>query len=156
MSENAPRPGRRQIGGRGRSTSAFGDFESAGSSADGEEEEGFEEEDWEEDEECDHRREDEKSENEIDDQSGFSQPSPTSQRATFSFGANDARFSRNDWRRHGMVHLLACAFMNIFCLGVYGVLQERVITIPYESSKNDDESGTYYPDAIFTSSIFWC
>ena len=154
MSENAPRPGRRQIGGRGRSTSAFGDFESAGSSADGEEEEGFEEEDWEEDEECDHRREDEKSENEIDDQSGFSQPSPTSQRVTFSFGANDARFSRNDWRRHGMVHLLACAFMNIFCLGVYGVLQERVMTIPYESSKNDDESGTYYPDAIFTSSIF--
>ena len=28
------------------------------------------------------------------------------------------------------------------------------MTIPYESSKNDDESGTYYPDAIFTSSIF--
>jgi len=50
MSENAPRPGRRRIGGRGRSTSAFGDFESAGSSADGEEEEGFEEEGWEEDE----------------------------------------------------------------------------------------------------------
>ena len=78
MSENAPRPGRRRIGGRGRSTSAFGDFESAGSSADGEEEEGCEEEGWEEDEECDHRRlggaEDEKSENEIDDQSGFSQP----------------------------------------------------------------------------------
>ena len=44
--------------------------------------------------------------------------------------------------------------MNIFCLGVYGVLQERVMTIPYESNKNDDESGTYYPDAIFTSSIF--
>ena len=44
--------------------------------------------------------------------------------------------------------------MNIFCLGVYGVLQERVMTIPYESSKNNDEVGTQYPDAIFASSIF--
>jgi drug/metabolite transporter (DMT)-like permease len=100
---------------------------------------------------------DDENENEDDEANtwkDFSPPSPSSQRAAFSFGANDARFSRNDWRRHGMVHLLACAFMNIFCLGVYGVLQERVMTIPYESSKNDDESGTYYPDAIFTSSIF--
>ena len=48
----------------------------------------------------------------------------------------------------------ARAFMNIFCLGVYGVLQERVMTIPYESSKNNDELGTQYPDAIFASSIF--
>ena len=84
----------------------------------------------------------------------FSPASPSSQSATFSFGANDARFHRNDWRRHGIVHLLACAFMNIFCLGVYGVLQERVMTIPYESSKNNDEVGTQYPDAIFASSIF--
>ena len=97
--------------------------------------------------------EDENTEN-FNNWKDFSPASPSSQRATFSFGANDTRFHRNDWRRHGIVHLLACAFMNIFCLGVYGVLQERVMTIPYESSKNNDEVGTQYPDAIFASSIF--
>ena len=111
--------------------------------------------------------EDENTEN-FNNWKDFSPASPSSQRATFSFGANDTRFHRNDWRRHGIVHLLACAcvfarsafrvlacaFMNIFCLGVYGVLQEPVMTIPYESSKNNDELGTQYPDAIFASSIF--
>ena len=54
----------------------------------------------------------------------------------------------------GLYTCSLCQFMNIFCLGVYGVLQERVMTIPYESSKNNDELGTQYPDAIFASSIF--
>ena len=54
-------------------------------------------------------------------------------RLSVCFGANDRRFRETDWRRYGAVHLLACAMANIVTLGVYGVLQQRIMTIPYSS-----------------------
>ena len=44
---------------------------------------------------------------------------------------------------------MTCAMANIVTLGVYGVLQQRIMTIPYSSVGKEG-----YPDAIFTSSIF--
>lgn len=70
-------------------------------------------------------------------------------RLSVCFGANDRRFRETDWRRYGAVHLLTCAMANIVTLGVYGVLQQRIMTIPYSSGGKEG-----YQDAIFTSSIF--
>jgi len=80
-------------------------------------------------------------ENENDDGDGYIEPKTPRM--------YDLRFGINDWRRFGAVHLFACALFNIFTLGVYGVLQERIMTIPYESNEPD-----IYADAVFESSIF--
>jgi len=72
---------------------------------------------------------------------------PKTPRITMS--ENDMRFAINDWRRFGVIHLFACALFNIITLGVYGVLQEKIMTIPYESKDVDK-----YPEAVFSSSIF--
>ena len=51
------------------------------------------------------------------------------------------------------MHLRLAACEHFLFRRVRG-LQERVMTIPYESSKNNDELGTQYPDAIFAVR-FW-
>ena len=63
-------------------------------------------------------------------------------------GAKDLRFKETDWRRFGALHLLACALATICTLGVYGILQQRIMTIPY-GGDDASEGGD-----IFTSSIF--
>ena len=63
-------------------------------------------------------------------------------------GAKDLRFKETDWRRFGVLHLLACALATICTLGVYGILQQRIMTIPY-GGDDASEGGD-----IFTSSIF--
>jgi drug/metabolite transporter (DMT)-like permease len=49
------------------------------------------------------------------------------------------------------LHLLACAMVNVIALGAYGVLQQRIMTIPYRGFV--DEEGNEV-SAVFTSSIF--
>jgi hypothetical protein len=88
----------------------------------------------------------ERNENNIIDTDWNNEPPKTPK---ISMSENDMRFAINDWRRFGVVHLFACTLFNIITLGVYGVLQEKIMTIPYESRESDK-----YPDAVFTSSIF--
>jgi hypothetical protein len=68
-----------------------------------------------------------------------------------NLGVNDRRFDEKDWRRNGVLHLLACAAVNVIALGAYGVLQQRIMTIPYGGFV--DEEGNEV-SAVFTSSIF--
>jgi drug/metabolite transporter (DMT)-like permease len=68
-----------------------------------------------------------------------------------NLGVNDRRFDEKDWRRNGVLHLLACAMVNVIALGAYGVLQQRIMTIPYRGFV--DEEGNEV-SAVFTSSIF--
>ena len=68
-----------------------------------------------------------------------------------NLGVNDRRFDEKDWRRNGVLHLLACATANVISLGAYGVLQQRIMTIPYGGFV--DEEGNEV-SAVFTSSIF--
>jgi len=68
-----------------------------------------------------------------------------------NLGVNDRRFDEKDWRRNGVLHLLACAVVNVIALGAYGVLQQRIMTIPYGGFV--DEEGNEV-SAVFTSSIF--
>jgi solute carrier family 35 (adenosine 3'-phospho 5'-phosphosulfate transporter), member B2 len=88
----------------------------------------------------------ERNENNIIDTDWNNEPPKTPK---ISMSENDMRFAIHDWRRFGVVHLFACTLSNIITLGVYGVLQEKIMTIPYESRESDK-----YPDAVFTSSIF--